>query len=163
MLGDRRPRVLVASVLDDKDAAGMLEALLPPFDQVVFTRCANPRALSPATLESLTAKLGGTAGAAPSPTRAAQCARRARSPGPEGAVVATGSIYLIADLVRADGARARVDLVRRRRRRDQWHLSRMDRGDGPRFGAMIGLVAFVVAAVILIFFGIGYRLGRLFL
>jgi hypothetical protein len=36
-------------------------------------------------------------------------------------------------------------------------------GDGPRFGAMIGLVAVVVAAVILVFFGIGYALGRLFL
>jgi hypothetical protein len=36
-------------------------------------------------------------------------------------------------------------------------------GDGPRFGAMIGLVAVVVATVILVFFGIGYALGRLFL
>jgi hypothetical protein len=36
-------------------------------------------------------------------------------------------------------------------------------GEGPRFGAMIGLVAIVVATVILVFFGIGYALGRLFL
>ena len=36
-------------------------------------------------------------------------------------------------------------------------------GDGPSFGAMIGLVAIVVATVILVFFGIGYALGRLFL
>ena len=36
-------------------------------------------------------------------------------------------------------------------------------GDGPRFGAMIGIVAVVVATVILVFFGIGYALGRLFL
>jgi hypothetical protein len=41
-------------------------------------------------------------------------------------------------------------------------LTTMD-GDGPRFGAMIGLVALVVATVILVFFGIGYALGRLFL
>jgi hypothetical protein len=41
--------------------------------------------------------------------------------------------------------------------------NRMDGGDGPRFGAMIGLVAVVVATVILVFFGIGYALGRLFL
>jgi PGF-CTERM protein len=39
----------------------------------------------------------------------------------------------------------------------------MDGKDGPGFGAMIGLVAVVVAAVILVFFGIGYALGRLFL
>jgi hypothetical protein len=36
-------------------------------------------------------------------------------------------------------------------------------GEGPRFGAMIGLVAIVVATVILVFFGIGYLLGRAFL
>ena len=41
-------------------------------------------------------------------------------------------------------------------------FTRVD-GDGPRFGAMIGLVAVVVATVILVFFGIGYALGRLFL
>jgi hypothetical protein len=39
----------------------------------------------------------------------------------------------------------------------------VDGGDGPSFGAMIGLVAVVVATVILVFFGIGYALGRLFL
>jgi hypothetical protein len=36
-------------------------------------------------------------------------------------------------------------------------------GDGPRFGVMIGMVALIVATVILVFFGIGYALGRLFL
>jgi hypothetical protein len=39
----------------------------------------------------------------------------------------------------------------------------MDRGDGPSFGVMIGLVAVIVATVILVFFGIGYALGRVFL
>ena len=39
----------------------------------------------------------------------------------------------------------------------------MDRGDGPSFGMMIGLVAVVVATVILFFFGIGYGIGRIFL
>ena len=33
----------------------------------------------------------------------------------------------------------------------------------PRFLPMIGLVALVVAVVILVFFGIGYLFGRLFL
>jgi hypothetical protein len=36
-------------------------------------------------------------------------------------------------------------------------------GDGPSFLAMIGLVALVVATVILVFFGVGYALGRIFL
>ena len=35
--------------------------------------------------------------------------------------------------------------------------------EGPSFLAMIGLVALVVATVILVFFGIGYLLGRIFL
>jgi len=35
--------------------------------------------------------------------------------------------------------------------------------DGPSFITMIGFVALLVATVILVFFGIGYGLGRLFL
>lgn len=35
--------------------------------------------------------------------------------------------------------------------------------DGPSFVAMITLVAIVVATVILVFFGIGYLLGKIFL
>ena len=106
VLGDRRPAVVVASVLDDKDAAGMLAALLPLFDHAVFTRCANPRALSPGTLESLAAKLGGPRSETVAAPHAA--VERAREiAGPRGAVVATGSIYLVADLVRGQG-RARA-------------------------------------------------------
>ena len=39
----------------------------------------------------------------------------------------------------------------------------MDPNDGPSFIAMIALVAVVVATVILLFFGIGYGIGRIFL
>jgi hypothetical protein len=39
----------------------------------------------------------------------------------------------------------------------------MDRDEGPSFLPMIGLVAVIVAAVILVFFTVGYVLGRLFL
>lgn len=39
----------------------------------------------------------------------------------------------------------------------------MNDRDGPHFLSMIGLVAVVVALVILVFFGIGYAFGRLFL
>jgi hypothetical protein len=35
--------------------------------------------------------------------------------------------------------------------------------EGPSFILMIGLVAVLVATVILVFFGIGYLLGRVFL
>lgn len=42
-------------------------------------------------------------------------------------------------------------------------MTTMDPGDGPSFIAMIALVAVVVATVILVFFGIGYGIGRMFL
>jgi dihydrofolate synthase / folylpolyglutamate synthase len=99
VLGERRPRVAVIGVLDDKDAAGMLEALLPHVDRVVFTRSQNPRSLSPGTLTTLEEKLGGPPAETVADPRAAL--ERARElAGAEGSVVATGSIYLIADLVR---------------------------------------------------------------
>jgi hypothetical protein len=39
----------------------------------------------------------------------------------------------------------------------------MNEDRGPSFLVMIGVVAIVVATVILVFFGIGYLLGRIFL
>jgi dihydrofolate synthase/folylpolyglutamate synthase len=136
VLGNRRPRVAVIAILDDKDATGMLRALLPDLDHAIFTRSTNPRSLSPATLETLAEKLatapakggpeavGGrddTSGAVlpvaakevserpvatvGDPTEALSKARALA--GVDGAVVATGSIYLLADLVRDNaGARA---------------------------------------------------------
>jgi dihydrofolate synthase/folylpolyglutamate synthase len=102
VLGERRPRVGVLSVLEDKDAAEMLRALLPAFDRVVLTRCSNPRSLSPATLESLAGNLGGPPTETVSDPRAA-LGRARELAGPPGAVLATGSIYLVADLVRLAG------------------------------------------------------------
>jgi dihydrofolate synthase / folylpolyglutamate synthase len=108
VLGERRPRVGVLSVLEDKDAAAMLRALLPTFDRVVLTRCSNPRSLSPATLASLTENLGGPPTETVADPRAA-LARARELAGPGGAALATGSIYLVADLVRVAGdARASV-------------------------------------------------------
>ena len=42
-------------------------------------------------------------------------------------------------------------------------IRRWTRRDGPSFVAMIALVAIVVATVILVFFGVGYGIGRMFL
>jgi dihydrofolate synthase / folylpolyglutamate synthase len=99
VLGEHRPRVAVIGVLDDKDAAGMLEALLPHVDRIVFTRSQNPRSLSPATLTTLEEKLGGPPAETVADPRAALERARALA-GAGGSVLATGSIYLIADLVR---------------------------------------------------------------
>jgi dihydrofolate synthase/folylpolyglutamate synthase len=109
LLGSRRPRVAVIGVLEDKDAAGMLAELLPHFDRIVFTRSQNPRSLSPGTLASLAEKLGGPrAEIVADPQGAVERARTLA--GPDGAVLATGSIYLIADLVR-EGVDARASML----------------------------------------------------
>ncbi|HEV8152009.1 MAG TPA: cyanophycin synthetase [Solirubrobacteraceae bacterium] len=89
--------VAVVSILDDKDAPAMLRELLPLCSEVVCTASANPRALSPATLQSLTQQLGGPpARIVADPQRALEEARQAA--GPDGVALATGSIYLVADL-----------------------------------------------------------------
>jgi dihydrofolate synthase/folylpolyglutamate synthase len=93
----------VVAILDDKDAAAMLRELLPLFERVVFTRSANPRSLPPATLESLSTQLNGPPSeVVADPKRALERARALGAP-----VLATGSIYLVADLVsERRGARA---------------------------------------------------------
>jgi dihydrofolate synthase/folylpolyglutamate synthase len=101
-----RRLVACVSVLDDKDAAGMLRELLPLCAEIVFTQSSNPRALPAGTLESLSGQLGGPpARTVSEPRRALAAAREAA--GPDGVALATGSIYLIADLLRPEGARGR--------------------------------------------------------
>ena len=102
-LPDERPLVAVVSVLDDKDAGAMLGELVPHCDAVVCTASANPRSLPPATLASLTGQLGqAQTRIERDPCRALALARELA--GPEGAVLATGSIYLVADLLRTGDA-----------------------------------------------------------
>ena len=62
--------------------------------------------------------------------------------------MATGSIYLVADLLSAPGTRRRVGAVNEH---------------GPGVLQMVALVAVVVALVILVFFALGYLFGRAFL
>jgi dihydrofolate synthase/folylpolyglutamate synthase len=96
--------VAVVSILDDKDAAGMLRALLPACRAVVFASNPHPRALPPATLESLARQLDftGDAEVVGDPERALNRGRVIA--GPAGMVLATGSIYLVASLARAPRA-----------------------------------------------------------
>jgi dihydrofolate synthase / folylpolyglutamate synthase len=98
-----RPFIAVVSILDDKDAAAMLGALRERCDTFVCTAAPNPRALPPATLASLAQQLGANAEIVTEPRAALARAREIAGPG--GAVIATGSIYLIADLVSEPGSR----------------------------------------------------------
>jgi dihydrofolate synthase/folylpolyglutamate synthase len=92
--------VATLSILDDKDAAGMLRALMPVCDAIVLTSSQNPRTLPPPTLQSLARQLGGPpTEIVRDPHRALARARELAGSG--GAVIATGSLYLIADLLAA--------------------------------------------------------------
>ncbi len=100
-----RRLVAVVSILDDKDAAAMLTRLLLHCDAVVCTACTSPRALPAATLASLAGQIGGAAASVlVDPHLALERARELA--GEDGVVLATGSIYLIADLLRPQGAPA---------------------------------------------------------
>ncbi|MEI2703511.1 MAG: cyanophycin synthetase [Baekduia sp.] len=103
IIGDR-PLTLCAGVRDDKDAAEMLRVLLPHAVALVATRAGDQRSLPPATLVSLAAQLGfsGRAEAIARPRDALARARELAGSG--GAVLATGSIYLVADLLAPDRA-----------------------------------------------------------
>ncbi len=96
--------VAVVSILDDKDAGGMLRSLLPVCDAIVLTSSHNPRALPPPTLQSLAGQLSGPPSEVVRDSHAAL--RRARElASPKGVVLATGSIYLVADLLAPAGRR----------------------------------------------------------
>jgi dihydrofolate synthase/folylpolyglutamate synthase len=112
-LADALPEVLegraltvLISILDDKDARAMLGALLPLAENVVFTRTSNPRALPPGTLAHLAERPDAVTVGTPK----AALERAKELAGPAGAVLATGSIYLIADLVREPG-KARASMI----------------------------------------------------
>ncbi len=98
-----RPLTAVVSILDDKDAAGILATLLPLCDSAIYTRAATSRALPPATLASLADKVDSTPHELiGDPVEAMNRARDIA--GRDGAVLATGSLHLIADLVRERAA-----------------------------------------------------------
>jgi dihydrofolate synthase/folylpolyglutamate synthase len=88
-----RRYVVVASVLRDKDAAGMLAALGVVAERMVATRSSNPRSL-PASELAAYARVPAETVDDPH-----QALARARAlAGPDGAVLVTGSLYLLQDL-----------------------------------------------------------------
>jgi dihydrofolate synthase/folylpolyglutamate synthase len=80
----------------------MLAALLPACDSLVLTSSQNPRALPPPTLASLARQLADPPTEVVRDPRAA-LARARQLAGADGVVLATGSIYLVADLLRPVG------------------------------------------------------------
>jgi dihydrofolate synthase / folylpolyglutamate synthase len=100
--GQRRPRALVLSVVDGKDARAMLGLLAPRFDWIVATRSSSDRALPPEALRGLAPpELRAAIRTVADPMEAlAEARARSGAPGAPGPteVVVAGSIFLIGDV-----------------------------------------------------------------
>lgn len=90
------PVVAVVSLLDDKDAGGMLAPLAAACDALVATRSPHARAVAPEEIARVVAALGRPATVCAEPAQALRAA--CTQAGPEGLVLVCGSLYLLAAL-----------------------------------------------------------------
>jgi dihydrofolate synthase/folylpolyglutamate synthase len=100
--------LLIYGASNDKDIRGMLEALLPDSEHVIVTRSYHPRAAAPYVLADICADLGKGAEIAVSAERALEQAYHRLQPG--WGIVATGSIFLAADIREAWSKHEDLDL-----------------------------------------------------
>jgi dihydrofolate synthase/folylpolyglutamate synthase len=89
--------VVVASILGDKDAAGILDRLARAGRTLVATTSTNPRALPTEAVADLARSRFSDVYSAPDPAAAVALARDLGGP-----VLVTGSLYLLADLADHD-------------------------------------------------------------
>jgi dihydrofolate synthase/folylpolyglutamate synthase len=104
-LVDRLPRmdyVVCASVLADKDVRTMLAALATAGRSFVATQAGTDRALAPAALARVAREFFADVESVPDAASALQRAHALA--GPDGAVLVTGSLYLVRDLYAASEA-----------------------------------------------------------
>jgi dihydrofolate synthase/folylpolyglutamate synthase len=92
------PRVLVLSVLADKDVATMVELLASRFATVVCTQSSEPRALSASALAAAVHRSAPAAEVCCESEPATALAAGRRLAGSSGTVLVSGSLYLLADL-----------------------------------------------------------------
>jgi dihydrofolate synthase/folylpolyglutamate synthase len=97
-----RPVTLVFGASSDKDVAGMLQALLAPdtgVRRVILTQAVHPRAQEPEALAALVAQAApaGSVSVQTTPTVAQAVAEAVQSAGPDAVIVATGSLFIVAE------------------------------------------------------------------
>jgi dihydrofolate synthase/folylpolyglutamate synthase len=97
--------VAVLSVLEDKDTEAMLRLLAPRLSAVVLTRAPNPRAQAPEALADAVRRIAPALPTEVEPDPRHAVSRAQEISGEHGTVLVTGSIYLVADLLSAPGAR----------------------------------------------------------
>ncbi len=90
------PLALVVGVSADKDARGILAALVPLASRVVLTRSSNPRAADPADLLPLLPETEALVEIAPSAEKALELAY---SPPRTATICVAGSLFLVADVL----------------------------------------------------------------
>ena len=155
------PVVACLAILADKDAAGIVDALAPALDALGLHRGSRRAAR----------RAAGAAAREPSPPpssprRSRRRDREVEAVGDPAAAVARRALELARERGR-DPARHRFALpsrIRCEQGRDEPRARvTMNRDARSELLHMMGLVAAVVAIVILVFFGLGYLFGRLFL
>lgn len=90
------PKTLIVGISADKDARGILGALLPVASRLILTRSSNARA---AELSALRAALPPTAARVETAGSAAQALELACSSSPTPIVCVAGSLFLVADVL----------------------------------------------------------------
>ena len=90
------PRILIFGAMRDKAVAEMAEIIVPAVDAVVLTQPSHRRAATPQALKELSAHLTEYLYLRPTPEESMDLA--VRLAGPEGTVVAAGSLFLVGDL-----------------------------------------------------------------
>jgi dihydrofolate synthase / folylpolyglutamate synthase len=105
-LPERRAWVIVTSILADKKAEEMLRALSVLSEEIVVTESSSGRVLPATELAELARGKFAGVHVEPDPARALERARELA--GTEGAVLVTGSLYLLADLYKEQNVRWRT-------------------------------------------------------
>lgn len=95
MRAGRSPLVMVVGVMADKDIAGILAALLPAADRVVFSRPVYERAADPAVLAAQAPPKTPPSTLEPDLGRAMALAEELA--GPDGVVLVTGSLFTVGE------------------------------------------------------------------
>jgi dihydrofolate synthase/folylpolyglutamate synthase len=99
----------VIGVLADKDASGMLDAIVPQVETIIATAPDSPRALDAAALADIARDRGARSIETVDGVR--EAVERARiSAGEDGLVIVTGSVHTVADAISEPGERVVTSL-----------------------------------------------------
>ncbi len=88
--------ILIFGASSDKDIGGMLSVLVPLADRVIMTQASHPRAANPQALAGQAAQMGVQAETAPSPAEALALALASATP--RDLILATGSLFIVAEV-----------------------------------------------------------------